>query len=92
MGGFYGAKAGGQEFTPDGEEKAGDVIQEFIPHKYLNAKGRAAYSWSVPAVVTVGFYFSTTYADYDNGVGKRVTDSGVMPAVKPDPGSHEDRL
>ena len=37
MGGLYGAKAGGQEFASDGEEEAGDIILEFIPHYYLNA-------------------------------------------------------
>jgi hypothetical protein len=35
--GLYGAKACGQEFTAEGEEEAGNFIQEFIPHYYLNA-------------------------------------------------------
>ena len=40
MGGLYGAKAGGQQFTAEGEKEAGDIVQEFIPHIYMNAKGR----------------------------------------------------
>jgi len=44
MGAFNGAKAGGQEFTSDGEEETGDFILEFVPHRYLNAKGGTAHS------------------------------------------------
>ena len=45
MGALHGAKAGGQEFASDGEEKTGDFIKKFIARKYLNAKGGAAHSW-----------------------------------------------
>jgi hypothetical protein len=92
IGGLHGAGAGGQEFAAEGEEEAGNFFKEFIPHRFMNAKGRAAHPLSVPAVVTVGFDFPTAYTDYDNGVGKRVTYCGVMPAVKNDPGSCEKRL
>ena len=44
MGALHGANACGQEFASDGEEEAGDFIQEFIPHRYLNAKGGVAHS------------------------------------------------
>ena len=76
----------------DGEEKSGDFIMEFVPHRYLNAKGRAAHPLSVPAVVTVGFDFPTAYADYNNGVGKGVPNGGVMSAVKSDLCPREKRL
>ena len=92
MGGLHGAKACGQELTSDGKEETGNFILEFIPHKYLNAKGRAAHPLSVPAVVTVGFYFSTTYTDNNNGVGKRMTNSSIMATIKLDFCTREKQL
>ena len=47
MGTLDGAKACGQEFTPDGKKEARDFILEFIPHNDMNAKGRAAHSWQL---------------------------------------------
>ena len=45
--GLYGAKACGYEFASYGEEEAGNFIQEFIPHNYVNAKDGAAHSWQL---------------------------------------------
>ena len=76
----------------DGEEETRDFIQEFVAHSYLNAQKGAAHSWSVPAVVTVCFNFPSAYTDYDNGVGKGVSNGGIMPTIKSDSGPHENRL
>ena len=50
------------------------------------------FSLLVPAVVTVCFNFSTAYAHDNDGVGERVSDGGVMPAIKPDFCSYQKRL
>ena len=42
--------------------------------------------------MTVCFDFPSANAHDNNGVGERVADGGVMPAVKSDFGPHENRL